>query len=190
LISKVTVNVLRGLEYLHDHNIIHRDIKSDNILISLNGDIKITDFGYSAQLTPEVSKRTSTVGTVYWMAPEVITSDSSYGSPVDIWSLGIMCLECVEGEPPYMEHPALKALLMIVSQGIPPFKNEGGMSDLIKDFIKICTKMQAEDRPTARELLKHPFLSLGDEDVSFYEMVSKVKEDLQNSQSSLIGDLL
>jgi len=177
LIAYITLKVLDGLIYLHNNKIIHRDIKSDNVLCGLNGDVKITDFGYSAQLSPGEDKRKSVVGTTYWMAPEVITAaESKYDSKVDVWSLGIMLMELVEGEPPYMDKPALRALFLIVSEGRPPFKNPKNMSDELKDFITICTHMNASKRPTAQELRTHPFLARASDWTDLASKVSKVKE--------------
>lgn len=151
---------LEGLHYLHTrpHPIIHRDIKSDNILVGLDGAVKITDFGYGAQLGGGFAdERISVVGTTYWMAPEVVTG-KKYKTNVDVWSLGIMALEMVEGEPPYMGEPMLKALYMIAKEGRPAFKNPGGMSPDLKDFIEQCTIMDPVDRPSAAQMLQHPFL--------------------------------
>eukprot|EP01094_Clydonella_sp_ATCC50884_P029584 TRINITY_DN9310_c0_g1_i1.p2 TRINITY_DN9310_c0_g1~~TRINITY_DN9310_c0_g1_i1.p2 ORF type:complete len:177 (-),score=54.56 TRINITY_DN9310_c0_g1_i1:148-678(-) len=143
---------------MHSKGIIHRDIKSDNIMVAMDGRVKITDFGYGAQINKEQDKRKSVVGTTYWMAPEVIKAES-YDFKVDVWSLGMMAMECFEGQPPYMEEPStMKALFMIVSQGRPAYKDPDGMSAEIKDFIEKCTMMEPDDRPSAEELLKHPFL--------------------------------
>eukprot|EP01114_Cavostelium_apophysatum_P005180 TRINITY_DN1590_c0_g1_i1.p1 TRINITY_DN1590_c0_g1~~TRINITY_DN1590_c0_g1_i1.p1 ORF type:complete len:862 (-),score=188.68 TRINITY_DN1590_c0_g1_i1:748-3333(-) len=187
-IALICKRVLEGLIYLHSKDIIHRDIKSDNILMGINGDIKITDFGYSAQLTAEENKRKSVVGTTYWMAPEVITSDAEYGNKCDIWSLGIMCIECVEGEPPYMDYPAIRALFFIVSQGRPPFKKPDEMSEEIKDFISICTQIEAEKRPDAETLLQHPFLSFACAEDELIPMVTKVKKKLNQPVSELLAE--
>jgi len=94
--------VLMGLKYLHDRHILHRDIKSDNILVSTDGSIKLADFGYATQLTQSKKNRVSKVGTVCWMAPEMITGKLHYDNKIDVWSFGIFIVELCMGEPPYI----------------------------------------------------------------------------------------
>lgn len=176
-IAAVARETLVGLAHLHEKGIVHRDIKSDNVMVANDGRIKITDFGYGAQLNKEQDKRKSVVGTTYWMAPEVIKAEN-YDCKVDVWSLGMMVMEMVEGQPPYMDEPStMRALFLIVSKGRPPYKEPDSMSAEVKDFIEKCTMMASADRPSAQELLSHPFLTKACPLEEFAPLVVKAKEE-------------
>ncbi|KAJ3449936.1 p21-activated protein kinase [Anaeramoeba flamelloides] len=156
-IAVVCKENLRALNYIHGLNRIHRDIKSDNVLLNTNGAVKLADFGYCAQLTEEVTKRNSVVGTPYWMAPELIRGQD-YGVKVDIWSLGIMAIEMAEGEPPYLEYPPLRALFLIATHGPPELNEPEKWSDEFKDFLVKCLDQNPDTRASADQLLRHPFI--------------------------------
>lgn len=156
-IGAVCRETLSGLCHLHESGVIHRDIKSDNILLSLRGDIKITDFGYCAQITETDRHRNTLVGTPYWMAPEVITR-KNYDSRIDIWSLGIMVIEMIEGEPPYLNEQPVKALYMIISNGTPEIREPEHLSANLKGFLDRCLQVDVDKRANALELTQHSFV--------------------------------
>uniref|UniRef100_A0A3P8TIW0 non-specific serine/threonine protein kinase n=1 Tax=Amphiprion percula TaxID=161767 RepID=A0A3P8TIW0_AMPPE len=156
-IATVCEGVLQALSYLHSQGVIHRDIKSDSILLTLDGRIKLSDFGFCAQISKDVLKRKSLVGTPYWMAPEVI-SKKPYGTEVDIWSLGIMVVEMVDGEPPYFSDTPVSAMKKLRDEPAPNVKNIQRVSPVLKDFLGRMLTRDTLQRSSAADLLEHPFL--------------------------------
>ncbi|KAI7903154.1 kinase-like domain-containing protein [Cokeromyces recurvatus] len=179
LIKFFTRQILQGLQYLHERHIIHRDIKGGNVLIDQNGICKITDFGLSKNqqesgVYDPHSNHSQMKGTLYWMAPEVLTNN--YSAKVDVWSLGCTVLEMITGQHPWTELTTLAALYQIGLHNAPDIPDY--ISNEAKEFLQLCLKIKPEDRPTASELLQHPFVQV-DPNFNF-------KESLKQQQPKLI----
>ncbi|KAM3602348.1 uncharacterized protein V6R79_002463 [Siganus canaliculatus] len=155
--ATVCEGVLRALSYLHAQGVIHRDIKSDSILLTLDGRVKLSDFGFCAQISRDIPKRKSLVGTPYWMAPEVI-SKTAYGTEVDVWSLGIMVVEMVDGEPPYFSETPISAMKKLRDEAAPTVRNLHRVSPVLKDFLDCMLTRDTQQRFSAGDLLEHLFL--------------------------------
>uniref|UniRef100_A0A1A8DF82 non-specific serine/threonine protein kinase n=1 Tax=Nothobranchius kadleci TaxID=1051664 RepID=A0A1A8DF82_NOTKA len=156
-IATVCEAVLQALAYLHSQGVIHRDIKSDSILLTLDGRVKLSDFGFCAQISKDIPKRKSLVGTPYWMAPEVI-SKSPYGTEVDVWSMGIMVVEMVDGEPPYFSEMPVAAMKRLRDEPAPTVRSVSQISPVLKDFLDRMLTRDPLERASATDLLEHPFL--------------------------------
>ncbi|NXB27903.1 PAK1 kinase, partial [Eulacestoma nigropectus] len=151
-IATVCRECLQGLAFLHANQVIHRDIKSDNILLARDGSVKLADFGLCALLTPEQSKRKSMVGTICWMAPEVVRREP-YGPKVDTWSLGIVGIEMAKGEPPYIRETSARAEYLIGTQGTPDLHKLSLHSGLCH-FLGCCLQVDVDRRGSAEDLLQ------------------------------------
>uniref|UniRef100_A0ACD5WCM3 Uncharacterized protein n=1 Tax=Avena sativa TaxID=4498 RepID=A0ACD5WCM3_AVESA len=158
VVRNFTRHILKGLAFLHSQNIIHRDIKGTNLLVDVNGIVKLADFGIAMHLST-AAPNLSLKGSPYWMAPEVVRAtlvkDVSYGLAVDIWSVGCTIIEVFTGKPPWsgLEGPAAMFKVLNKDPPIPDNLSSDG-----KDFLRVCFKRNPAERPTASKLLEHPFI--------------------------------
>ncbi|XP_064320160.1 STE20-like serine/threonine-protein kinase isoform X2 [Phalacrocorax carbo] len=163
-IKVVCRQTLEALNYLHENKIIHRDLKAGNILFTLEGDIKLADFGVSAKNTRTIQRRDSFIGTPYWMAPEVVMCETSKDRPydykADIWSLGITLIEMAQIEPPHHELNPMRVLLKIAKSDPPTLAQPSKWSSDFKDFLKKCLEKNVDARWSATQLLQHPFVTV------------------------------
>eukprot|EP01130_Rhizamoeba_saxonica_P008076 TRINITY_DN3263_c0_g1_i2.p1 TRINITY_DN3263_c0_g1~~TRINITY_DN3263_c0_g1_i2.p1 ORF type:complete len:472 (-),score=109.15 TRINITY_DN3263_c0_g1_i2:53-1444(-) len=180
LIARYIRQVLEGLVYLHDQGIVHRDIKGDNILLTSDGTVKITDFGTAKP--EDAGTHFTVIGTPYWMAPEII--DMTGGGKIsDIWSLGCTVVELLTGKPPYYDLTTMQALFNIVQDDVPPIPDN--ISHNLEHFLKNCCFVKdIEKRPSAEMLLGHPWIQSADStQLTFEQAVARVRE--YNKDSSV-----
>lgn len=181
-IAAITHGALQGLTYLHSHNLIHRDIKAGNILLTEPGQVKLADFGSASIASPA----NSFVGTPYWMAPEVILAmdEGQYDGKVDVWSLGITCIELAERKPPLFNMNAMSALYHI-AQNESPILQSNEWSQFFRNFVDYCLQKIPQDRPTSSELLRHEFVRREHPQRVLCDLIARTKDavrELDNLQ--------
>uniref|UniRef100_A0A8C5XL12 non-specific serine/threonine protein kinase n=1 Tax=Microcebus murinus TaxID=30608 RepID=A0A8C5XL12_MICMU len=182
MISYILYGALLGLQHLHNNRIIHRDVKGNNILLTTEGGVKLVDFGVSAQLTSTRLRRNTSVGTPFWMAPEVIACeqqyDSSYDARCDVWSLGITAIELGDGDPPLFDMHPVKTLFKIPRNPPPTLLHPEKWSEEFNHFISQCLIKDFEKRPSVTQLLDHPFIKGAHGKVLFLQkQLAKVLQD-------------
>jgi len=186
-IASIMCDTLKGLDYLHRNNKIHRDIKAGNILINDEGLAKLADFGVSGQLKDDDAKRNTVIGTPYWMAPEVIL-EIGYGCEVDIWSLGITCIEMADSRPPLCNIHPMRALFAIPSKPPPTLTSPEEWSDEFNSFIAACLVKDAADRPPAITLLEHPFVNKTHSRTPLLEMMERAARIIEEKGRNFDSD--
>ncbi|TRY57711.1 hypothetical protein DNTS_025922 [Danionella cerebrum] len=181
-ISEVCCQTLQALSYLHQHHIIHRDLKAGNILLTLEGQVKLADFGVSAKNDNTLQKRSTFIGTPYWMPPEVImcetSKDNPYTSKADIWSLGITLIEAAEMEPPHHSLNPMRVLLKITKSPPPTLSNPRQWSSHFQDFLRRTLQKNPEIRWGAPQLIAHPFAYMGRDGRALKELIAEAKAEV------------
>ncbi|XP_053320680.1 serine/threonine-protein kinase 10 [Spea bombifrons] len=181
-IQTICKQMLEACAYLHSMKIIHRDLKAGNVLLTQDGNIKLADFGVSAKNVRTVQKRSSFIGTPYWMAPEVVMcetmKDAPYDYKADIWSLGITLIEMAEKEPPHHELNPMRVLLKIAKSEPPTLVAPSKWSPEFKDFLKKALDKNPETRPSSVQLLEHPFVNKVTSNKPLRDLVAEAKADV------------
>ncbi|XP_015914711.1 serine/threonine-protein kinase 10 [Parasteatoda tepidariorum] len=174
--------VCQGLQFLHENKIIHRDLKAGNILLTMDGGVKLADFGVSAKNKHTLQRRDSFIGTPYWMAPEVVLCetfrDNPYDYKADIWSLGITLIELAEMDPPNHEMTPMRVLLKIQKQDPPTLTQPSKWSKQFNDFLTKCLIKDPQKRSSAKELLEHPFIASALDNRPLRELISEHKAEV------------
>ncbi|KAM3924709.1 uncharacterized protein RB166_008047 [Leptodactylus fuscus] len=185
-IRVVSYQTLLGLEHLHSHKIIHRDLKAGNILLTQHGDVRLADFGVSAVNNQTLQRRSSFIGTPYWMAPEVIMcetcKDAPYDYKADVWSLGITLIELAETQPPNHEMNPTRVLLKILKSQPPNLKYRQLWSVKFLDFLNKCLQRNPQERSSTSELLKHSFFSNNIDNTPLRELVAEVLAEVTEEE--------
>ncbi|XP_074404616.1 myosin-IIIb isoform X1 [Zonotrichia albicollis] len=184
VISYILYGALLGLQHLHNNRIIHRDVKGNNILLTTEGGVKLVDFGVSAQLTSTRLRRNTSVGTPFWMAPEVIACeqqyDYSYDARCDVWSLGITAIELGDGDPPLFDMHPVKTLFKIPRNPPPTLLHPEKWCRGFNHFISQCLIKDFEQRPSVTHLLEHPFIKqVHGKDMSLQKQLAELIQEQQ-----------
>ncbi|XP_044071317.1 STE20-like serine/threonine-protein kinase isoform X2 [Siniperca chuatsi] len=181
-IRVVCRQTLEALSYLHENKVIHRDLKAGNILLSLDGDVKLADFGVSAKNTKTLQRRDSFIGTPYWMAPEVVMCETSKDRPydykADIWSLGVTLIELAQIEPPNHEMNPMRVLLKIAKSEPPTLMHPSRWSPEFSDFLRKALDKNVDNRWSTLQLLQHPFVTSVTDSKPLREIIAEAKAEV------------
>ncbi|XP_048406794.1 STE20-like serine/threonine-protein kinase isoform X2 [Stegostoma tigrinum] len=181
-IRVICKHTLEALSYLHDNKVIHRDLKAGNILLTMEGDVKLADFGVSAKNNRTLQRRDSFIGTPYWMAPEVVMCETSKDKPydykADIWSLGVTLIEMAQMEPPHHELNPMRVLLKIAKADPPTLTQPSRWSPEFSDFLKKALEKNVEVRWSSQQLLQHPFVVNVNSSKPVRELIAEAKAEV------------